>query len=887
MISYLSHPETTFTGPLSVWQAAFLGAVIVAVLIVLFYREARHAPRKIFVPVLFVLRLIAILGILLALTGPALESRTKETQRQFLSIYLDNSRSMTLNDEPDGLGNSQRWHEALDPKSEQAELDQYDALLQGIQTRLALSLRKAKQETFTSLLTTTKNLVRDLEQGPTGQKALADSLAQNILPGLNDLISLHREQDAVSLRKKTRSLQHSLAPLVLRLSRLANEQAANREHKTRRNHSTSLSQSRLSSATQWLGQAWFRELSESLEQRTFLFSDQAREFTGSSWSEETERTTSRAQTTDLSQVLRSIAQNQATQSTYGTILISDGSHFSPDQTKLDIPGHLNRAPLFIVPIGRTQIERDVILHHLVAPRHVFRKDIAPIEAMITASGYAGESTTVQLLLDDQVIEERQITFDTNVSDHRIVFRWTSFEIGSHQLSVRVLPLENEGNSKNNDSSVQIEVIREQLNILLADSRPRWETRYLLNIFERSDRSRHSQILFEPTLSEEKTPTLPYNLGSWQSFDLVVLGDLAPHQFTPEHQKLLTDYVDRGGKLIVIAGERAMPHAYEGQSFLELLPVTQSPFPRDSRQGAHLKLSAEGLQHPMLQFGDKGDEKRRLWEQVSHKLPIYDLSPYAKPKPTTTSLIEAHFPETSQNRDESYLCWHQYGKGLVVYLASPTSYHLRYLKGDQYHYRFWGQLLQWLEAPDLATGNSQIRISSDKNKYPQGSDILTTLTLSNINGTPITETPCSVVLIQDDEVRMEVSCEEDPQTPGHYLATFENPPPGNYTLMPSGETVTSLMKDEPVSVDLTVLKIVNREMGAGVCDIATLRKIATASNGMIVAPSALPTLLKQFDFQPTSIEHHSIEPLWNRWWLILVIIGALSLEWTGRRLAGIL
>ena len=259
------------------------------------------------------------------------------------------------------------------------------------------------------------------------------------------------------------------------------------------------------------------------------------------------------------------------------------------------------------------------------------------------------------------------------------------------------------------------------------------------------------------------------------------------------------------------------------------------------------------------------------------------------KPTATVLVEASMNSglSSTPKPRAYLSWHQYGKGMVAYLASPTTYHLRYRIGDRYHYRFWGQFLQWINAQNFAAGSQQVQIRTDQSIYPLDSTVNATLKLSDSTGLPLSGVECGIALMTEDGAQMESRAVENPEVLGTYQAVFENPPVGNYAVTPTGRTVETLLGDSSAATSIVILRPQNRELDLGLCDMATLRQIADSSNGILVSPSALPAALEQFSLSSAETVRTARRPLWNVWPLLLLIIAFLSLEWMGRRAAGIL
>ena len=236
--------------------------------------------------------------------------------------------------------------------------------------------------------------------------------------------------------------------------------------------------------------------------------------------------------------------------------------------------------------------------------------------MITGIGYQGESAKVQLMRDDLVLDEKTITFSSKISDQRIDFSWKPGEVGNYKLRVEVEILHDETNETNNASSIQVATVDDKQSIFLADARPRWETRYLLNIFNRTERIDHTSVLFQPVKSSRRPPTLPLRPQTWQNFDLVILGDVTPEQLTRKHQNALKEYVNLGGKLVIIAGQNAMPAAFVRQPLMDLLPVKKEAFLDPMGLGASLALSSEGKLSKMLELESDPETNISLWPYFS-------------------------------------------------------------------------------------------------------------------------------------------------------------------------------------------------------------------------------------------------------------------------------
>ena len=210
--------------------------------------------------------------------------------------------------------------------------------------------------------------------------------------------------------------------------------------------------------------------------------------------------------TDLSSALNRVAQESSKQGIDAVVMVTDGGHNVPADPR-EAAAALRGLPLFIVPIGAVEMPRDAILHHLHAPRAVFKNDIAVVDAMVTAYSCDGEELRVELLSDGLLVDQHIIDVASKMFDGRISFQWKGVVPGKHSLRIRIVPVPGELTLDNNEGRVEIEVMEDVIKVLVADDLPRWEFRYLVNLFKRD---KHVEFLTSCSLSRptiRKPPSL--------------------------------------------------------------------------------------------------------------------------------------------------------------------------------------------------------------------------------------------------------------------------------------------------------------------------------------------------------------------------------------------
>ena len=539
----------------------------------------------------------------------------------------------------------------------------------------------------------------------------------------------------------------------------------------------------------------------------------------------------------------------------------------------------------------------MILHHTQAPKAVLQNDTVVVDSAITAYDCEKESLLVELREGDTVVDHQTLSVTGPVFDTQVKMRWKAAAIGKHKLSVRVVPISKERTEENNVQNVDVQIMEETVRVLVADNFPRWETRYLLNLFKRDDRVAFDQLLFEPqrVTGEGVRSTFPTSREEWSKYRIVVLGDVLPSQLNPEQQKLLHDYVtEMGGNLIMVAGRDAMPAAYVGGPLESLLPVLAAGRAVPPQRQIYLHVADEALQNLATQIAETPEASERVWREMAERTPIYSLSEFSKPKPTTHSLIWATGEKTTFNpaapSNRSFLSWHYVGAGRVVYLAAPLTYQLRYREGDTFHHRFWAQLIRWAIARELAEGSQTARLSTDKLRYELGEPVQVSAQLRQLDGQVVNGATVEVEATQGDRSVQKITLQEDENRPGSYHAILPSLPVGALRLQLLGERVTQLLALEkysrPIETTISIDPNAALELKNPLCNMPLLRQIAEASEGLILPPTGLEAAFRQLNLEPEVFESVTKRPLWNRWDLFALFILCLTLEWAGRKYLGL-
>ena len=377
--------------------------------------------------------------------------------------------------------------------------------------------------------------------------------------------------------------------------------------------------------------------------------------------------------TDFTTALESILTAIPSEQLAGVLLLTDGIH-NGDAAVEPVARQLGARGVHVssVLVGSSYAPFDLAVADISAPESVFLGDKVRVRGVLNASQASGKEAKISLLLDGEKVDETTIPIsdDNFRREFALSHAPTNNGLARYELSIENIP--GERFPSNNTWKVDVAVSDDRTHVLLVDDYPRWDFRYLRNLFYARDKSVHLQyVLMHPDkiegvdvtnrppaasasrpFGEAEAGALPESPEEWRKFDVVILGDIGPDVLTPEMQASLAECVqDRGALLVTIAGPRAMPHAFPTNSPLAaLLPFDydaasvvvegnreQGPGNREQANDATNKrtngqtnkrdfwtapekaysiaLTPAGRQHPVMQQSSSMSENEQLWKSL--------------------------------------------------------------------------------------------------------------------------------------------------------------------------------------------------------------------------------------------------------------------------------
>ncbi len=385
------------------------------------------------------------------------------------------------------------------------------------------------------------------------------------------------------------------------------------------------------------------------------------------------------------------------------VLASDGDwNEGPPPVDAAARLRLKGIPAFTIPVGSPTRLPDIELLSLDAPTFGVAGKTVRIPFTIESSLPRDYMATVLLKTSDgrQETKEVRIAAMSRTTD---AIEWKAEEIGQYTLTLTVPAHADETILDNNSLTAPIAIRQEKLRVLVVETYPRWEYRYLRNALSRDPGVEVSCLLFHPGLTkrgggnQDYIQQFPEGLEGLSPYDVVFLGDVGVEdgQLTAEQCRLLKGLVEQQASgLVFMPGWQGRQFSLLDTELSELYPVVldeAQPGGWGSRTPNHFELTELGRRSLLTKLADTQDDNIQVWES----LPGFQwYAPVLRSRPGSDVLC-VHKDIANQYGRVPLLATRTFGAGKVLFMGTDGAWRWRKGVEDKYHYRFWGQVVRWM------------------------------------------------------------------------------------------------------------------------------------------------------------------------------------------------
>ena len=352
---------------------------------------------------------------------------------------------------------------------------------------------------------------------------------------------------------------------------------------------------RLAAATELATDAaLLRELSETHELRFYQFdADAAALPAGETPRETLARLRALAEEpggadTRVAQSVRSVLRELQGQNLAGVVVLSDGRDTGGGADVRTVEALRDaQVPVVPVAVGAESPPPNVDVVSVAAQETAFAGDIVNVSVNVRADDLPpGRSVTLRLADRETGVtltgpdgDPAELTVNpADGATERAELQLRTEEEGTLDVLVEAVPLDGELTEDDNRRPLRIGVLDAQIAVLYVDGYPRWEYRYLKQELTRDRTIDLSVLLFSsepgfPQGGDVPIRRFPESMEEMLAYDVVVLGDVDPRQFSDFQLELIRQFVgDNGGGFGIVSGPRFSPGAYVGTPIEQLLPV---------------------------------------------------------------------------------------------------------------------------------------------------------------------------------------------------------------------------------------------------------------------------------------------------------------------------
>jgi uncharacterized membrane protein len=610
------------------------------------------------------------------------------------------------------------------------------------------------------------------------------------------------------------------------------------------------------------------------------------------------------QSTRVVPSLRTVAQELQGQRLAGIVLLSDGRD-SPAQPLSEQLAQIRDlgVKVYPVPVGTDAPPRNLDVQSVSAQDNAFVGDIVNVRVTLRGSGLP-PGTPVSLRLKDANTQavlpaggegatERQLVIDDDTPfETELQFKPT--EVGTLDLVVEAEPITGEINDQDNRRPLQIAVLEAKITVLYVDGYPRWEYRYLKNELIRDKTIEVSCLLTsaDPTFRQEGDKPItrfPESIEELLAYDVLLLGDVDPRQFTDGQLQLISDFVARrGGGFGMVAGPRFSPSAYRNTVIEQLLPVDISRSVPDVATGGTI---AEGFRPVLTRAGERSGVFRFFADPAVNQQylanTIQPLFWYAKnvaPKPGMGEVYAEHPSDTlPDGRKAPLLVVGRFGAGRTMFSAIDDTWRWRFYTGEGIFNTYWVQTLRYL-ARGKKLGDRRITLETERPSYELGEQVRVVLRV--LDPSLLTQLPeqlrVEIADATDQPIRQELLTRQD-ATSDTWVASFQADRVG--ALRAKLPLIASGLETREIRFDVNVPRL---ELVQPQVDEPSLQRIAVETGGRIVPlVSAAELLPKAIPSAERRTPVLSGQPLWDAPLAMALFVLLIAAEWIARKLQGML
>lgn len=569
------------------------------------------------------------------------------------------------------------------------------------------------------------------------------------------------------------------------------------------------------------------------------------------------------------------------------VLLSDGdSNIGQPPVAAAQQMRLRGVPLFTVPVGSQSRLPDLDLLSVSAPTYGIVGENVQIPFTIRSS-LDRQVRTVVRLRDEQSGAERtkDIVLPAQSETHDSIL-WRLDQEGSSTLTLSIPVADGELIAENNSRSFNISGRPERIRVLVIETLPRWEYRFLRNALSRDPGVELSCLLLHPELGPGDGPDyikeFPEEPEELAGYDVIFIGDIGigENQLSLEQAALIRGLVEnQASGVVFLPGQQGNQFTLLESELADLIPVQLDA---NMRRGmpepiaAPLNLTSEGRSSLLTMLGESEEENPNIWR----RLPGFHWhAPVIRAK-AGAEVLAVHGNRRGQFGQIPLLVTSAAGNGKVLFMGIDSAWRWRRGVEDLYHYRFWGQVARWMSYQRNMAAGERVRLFYTPERPEPGANVTIHANAFDANGAPLQEGSVRLDLTAPDGRTQRIELQSTAAGWGAYSGRFRVEIPGTWQIRAS----VAGAEDSPVEAMLLVQSVPIEKTGQPARP-DVLEEMSRVARGRMIRPEQLAEIVREIHALPEPRPFETRVALWSHWGTLALVTLLLSVFWIGRKLNG--
>ncbi len=554
------------------------------------------------------------------------------------------------------------------------------------------------------------------------------------------------------------------------------------------------------------------------------------------------------------------------------ILLSDGN--SNSGRDMNNVARNSETPIITVDITGGQNSFDVGIDNIEFNPIVFVGRQTEVKVKLAWHEARGKNIEISLLDSLKVLAKKSFPISQDEGFGEITLKYVPTEPGQKLLNISIPEITGEETVGNNQKSFSTKVLKSKLMVLIAVDKPDYEVSFLKRFYDQSDKYEVDLIV-----TGNKAGNLSDNFPSRQTelnkYDLVILYDPDPVKLE-SRKDIITSYLnEKGGALWVVMGNQ-FTNRGPVKWFNDILPFYQSNQDAIHYIDFHGEPIEEQLFHPAVRFAESMSAIRDAWASLP---PFESLVACDVESPDGVILVRSSL--RTHKGQLPVLGYRRFGPGKLLAQTSLPFWSWGFInlglgEDDLIYNRFIEGVTSWLTvADDLAP----IRITPTKDVFTRGENIRFEGFAYDPGFRPLAGVT-GMVQLNNGEKSDSFEMDLINVSEGKYEAIFENLTQGRYNYEATIDKDGRNLKTEQGTILIESFSLEEFNQSG---NPAGLSAVAQLSGGSYFTYQDFDKAVNTIDTSMVHLTSDEEFSFWNKFWLLLIMAGALSAEWLLRKM----